>query len=114
MQMNGKVLAGTTQILSTKKGTQLEKTRLKVLDTGGEVAGDLQWYWIDFLGDAALAESELDSVRQEEVVIEIRRVSASNGKDGRAFLNITGGLILLGGSVPVQAKLVAASTKKGK
>lgn len=111
MQMNAKVLAGTTQILSTKKGTQLEKTRLKVLDTGVEVASDVQVYWIDFIGDAALSEDELASINHEEVVIEIRRVSATAGRDGRAYLNISGGLILLG-SMPVQSKLVAATTSK--
>ncbi len=59
MQLSGKVLAGTTQTITTKKWTALEKTRLKVLDMGDEVAGDVQFYWVDFLDSAALTEQEL-------------------------------------------------------
>jgi len=111
MQLIGKVLASKTDMIATKKGGQLAKTRMKVLDTGDEAAGEAQIYWIDFWGDAALSDDERDSIHHEEVTIEIRRVSASAGKDGRAYLNMTGGLVLLGG-MPVQAKLGANTVKK--
>jgi ssDNA-binding replication factor A large subunit len=110
MQLNGKVLAGTTTTITTKKGTALDKTRLKVLDTGDEVAGDVSVYWIDFIGETALSEEELGLIHHEEVVIEIRRVSAS-GYNGKAYLNVTGGLILSKGA-PVQAKLAKGKTGK--
>jgi hypothetical protein len=112
MQLNGKVLAGTTTTITTKKGTALDKTRLKVLDTGEEVAGDVSVYWIDFIGDTALTEDELAAVSHEEVVIEIRRVSAS-GANGKTYLNMTGGAVLHGG-MPVQAKLLNGKGKGGK
>jgi hypothetical protein len=108
MQMNGKVLAGTTMVVNGKNGKSFDKTRLKVQDVGSEMDSDIQWYWIDFIGNAALTDDEVESILHEEVVIEIHRVSASNGKDGRAFFNINGGPILLG-SMPVQSKLVAAT-----
>ncbi len=93
MQLKGKVLAGTSQTVMTKKGTQLAKTRLKVLDTGEEMSGDIQFYWIDFLGEVALADNELESINHKEVTIEVRRVMPSAGNDGKAYINITGGLI---------------------
>ncbi len=110
MQLNGKVLAGTTTTITTKKGTALDKTRLKVLDIGEEVAGDVSVYWIDFIGDTALTEDELAAVSHEEVVIEIRRISAS-GSNGKTYLNLTGGAVLHGG-MPVQAKLLKDKGKR--
>ena len=111
MQMLGKVLSGMVQTLHTKKGTFLQKTRLKVLDMGDEVQGDVQFYWIDFLGDAALSEGELDGVRGHEVSVEVRRASPSLGKDGKAYINMTGGMILDGQGKPVQSTLAAKARK---
>lgn len=108
MQLTGKVLAGTTTTITTKKGTKLDKTRLKVLDTGSEVAGDVAVYWVDFFADAALSDDELALINHEESVIEIRRVSTT-ACNGKAYLNVLGGLILCKG-MPVQPKL---STVKG-
>lgn len=103
MQLTGKILAGTTMTFTTKKGTELAKTRLKVLDTGEETQGDVNVYWVDFLGDAALTEAELAQVNHQEVVIEIRRVTASPS-GGKAYLNLSGGLIITNGA-PIQPKL---------
>lgn len=103
MQMSGKVLGGSTQTVTTKKGTQLAKARLKILDTGDEVNGDVIFYWVDFLGESALSESELAQVNHQEVTIEIRRVAPSLGKDGKAYVNMTGGTILGRDGMPVQA-----------
>jgi hypothetical protein len=110
MQLNGKVLAGKTTTITTKKGTALDKTRLKVLDIGEEVAGEVAFYWVDFIGDAALSEDELAAVSHEEVVVEIRRISTS-GSNGQTYLNITGGAVLHGG-MPVQAKLLKDKGKR--
>jgi hypothetical protein len=99
MKLLAKVLHGSTQTITTKKGTKLEKTRLKVQDVGEEVNGDLLAYWIDFLGDNALTEAELSTILHEEVEIDIKRVSASAGDKGGAFLNLTGGAIFHQGSL---------------
>jgi hypothetical protein len=101
MKLLAKVLHGSTQTITTKKGTKLEKTRLKVQDVGEEVNGDLLAYWIDFLGENALSDAELAAILREEVEIDIKRVSASAGDKGGAFLNLTGGLVYRGGK-PVQ------------
>lgn len=93
MKMQAKVLTGSTTTLTTKAGKALEKTRLKVQDVGDEVNGDLQAYWVDFLGDMALSDGEMGAVIHEEVEIDIRRAGASSGKQGGAFLNMTGGVI---------------------
>ncbi len=93
MKLLAKVLHGGTQTITTKKGTKLEKTRLKVPDVGEEVNGDLLASWIDFLGENALTEAELATILREEVEIDIKRVSASAGDKGGAFLNLTGGAI---------------------
>ncbi len=93
MKLLAKVLHGSTQTITTKKGTQLEKTRLKVQDIGPEVGGDLLAYWIDFLGEQALSEAEISTILHEEVEIDLKRVSASAGTKGGAFLNLTGGAI---------------------
>ena len=103
MQLSGKILAGTTTTLTTKKGTQLDKTRLKVLDTGEETAGDVVVYWVDFMGDAALSDAELAQVNHQEAVIEIRKVTASV-YNGKSYLNLSGGLIITNGK-PIQPKL---------
>ena len=99
MKLLAKVLHGSTQTITTKKGTKLEKTRLKVQAEGDEVNGDLLAYWIDFLGENALSEAELGAILREEVEIDIKRVSASAGDKGGAFLNLTGGLVYRGGNV---------------
>ena len=99
MKLLAKVLHGSTQTITTKKGTKLEKTRLKVQDVGDEVNGDLLAYWIDFLGDNALSDGELTAILREEVEIDIKRVSASTGDKGGAFLNLTGGWVYRGGKL---------------
>jgi hypothetical protein len=99
MKLLAKVLHGSTQTITTKKGTKLEKTRLKVQDVGDEVNGDLLAYWIDFLGENALSDAELAAILRAEVEIDIKRVSASAGEKGGAFLNLTGGLVYRSGNV---------------
>ncbi len=99
MKLLAKVLHGSTQTITTKKGTKLEKTRLKVQDVGDEVNGDLLAYWIDFLGDNALSDGELTAILRQEVEIDIKRVSASAGDKGGAFLNLTGGWVYREGKV---------------
>jgi hypothetical protein len=105
MQMIGRILSGMVSSIDTKKGTKLPKTRLKVLDLGDEVQGDVQFYWIDFLGDVALSETELDQVRGQQVTVDIRRVTPSLGKDGKAYVNVSGGMVLDAQGKPVQAAL---------
>jgi hypothetical protein len=99
MKILAKVLFGTTATVTTKKGTQLEKTRLKVQDVGEEVNGDLLAYWIDFLGDNALSQAELTAVLHTEVEVDIKRVSATAGQKGGVFLNLTGGWVYRDGKV---------------
>jgi hypothetical protein len=106
MQLSGQILTGSTQILATKKGDHIQKTRLKVLDLGPEAnGGDV--YWIDFLGDAALTDEELRQVSRQQVTVEVRRMYASAGKTGGAFLNASGGAVLLNGQI-VQKSLRTA------
>jgi hypothetical protein len=69
-------------------------------------------YWIDFMGDAALSSTELEKVHHAEVTIEIRRITSSL-YNGKAYMNISGGMILLGGN-PVQPKLEAAFINRNK
>src|SRR5215813_6210103 len=98
MLLSGQILTGTTTTISTKKGDHLQKTKLKVLDLGPEAAGgDL--YWIDFLGEAALADEELRSISRQAVEVEIRNMRASAGTKGGAFLNASGGAIRHNGQV---------------
>ena len=104
MQLQGKVIAGTSTTITTKQGSKLDKTRLKVMDIGEEAAGDVNVYWIDFMGDAALNDTQLAAVNHQDVIIEVRRVTSSIYKD-KAYMNIIGGLVLLNGN-PVQEKLV--------
>lgn len=111
MEMHGKVLSGVVQTLTTKKGERLNKTRLKVLDVGAEVAGDVQVYWIDFLGEVALSESEMAAVQHQEVVIDIRRINPTLGKDGKAYLNISGGALVQNGQVVQTALRTGAGQK---
>ncbi len=107
MQLSGQILTGSTQTIATKKGDQLQKTRLKVLDLGPEAnGGDV--YWIDFLGDAAIADDELRQVSRQQVTIEVRRMYASAGKTGGAFLNASGGAVILNGQI-VQKVLRSAA-----
>src|SRR5258708_32187195 len=102
MQLTGQILTGSTQTIGTKKGDHLRETRLKVLDLGVEASGgDL--YWIDFLGECALADDELRQVTRQQVTVEVRRMYASAGKQGGAFLNATGGAVLLGGQIVQKA-----------
>ncbi|HEY1391679.1 MAG TPA: hypothetical protein VGF38_24310 [Ktedonobacterales bacterium] len=98
MQLTGQILTGSTQTIATKKGDHLQKTRLKVLDLGPEAnGGDV--YWIDFLGECALVEDELRQVTRQQVTVEVRRMYASAGKTGGAFLNAAGGAIILNGQI---------------
>ena len=61
MKIEGLALAGSTEMISTKKRGDLQKTKLKVMDMGPEATGgDL--YWIDFLGEASLSDEELDAI----------------------------------------------------
>jgi hypothetical protein len=114
MQMQGQALAGSTQSLTTKRGETLQKTKLKVIDLGPEASsGDV--YWVDFLGDEALTDEELRQIMRQQVTIEIRRFSASVGKQqpGRAFLNASGGAVHLGGQV-VQKALRTQAAQTGQ
>lgn len=99
MQITAQVLTGSTQTITTKKGEHLQKSRLKLLDLGPEASGgDL--YWVDFLGEAALTDDELRAIARKQVVVEVRRMYASAGRtQGQAFLNATGGAVVLGGQV---------------
>jgi len=98
MQMQGTALAGGTQTFQTKRGEALQKTKLKVLDVGAEARAEV--YWVDFLGEAALTDEEMERVMRQKVEIEVRGVSATVGKQGgRAFLNVSGGAIRLNGQV---------------
>lgn len=107
MLLSGQILTGSTQTIATKKGDHLQKTRLKVLDLGPEAnGGDV--YWIDFLGDAALTDDDLRQVARQQVTVEVRRMYASAGKTGGAFLNASGGAVMLNGQV-VQKGLRATS-----
>lgn len=106
MQLSGQILTGSTQTIATKKGDHLQKTRLKVLDLGPEAnGGDV--YWIDFLGDAALTDEELRQVSRQQVTVEVRRMYASAGKNGGAFLNASGGAVIQNGQI-VQKSLRTA------
>jgi hypothetical protein len=102
MQMQCQALAGSTQVVATKKGEQ-QKARLKVMDIEPEAAG-CDVYWVDFWGEEALSDEEL----RQQVAIDVRRVSASPGKQqpgaqgARAFLNISGGAVRLNGQVVQQ------------
>jgi hypothetical protein len=109
MQLSGQILTGSTQTLATKKGDHLQKTRLKVLDLGPEAnGGDV--YWIDFLGDAALTDEELRQVSRQQVTVEVRRMYASAGKTGGAYLNASGGAVVLNGQIVQKAlRSVAAA-----
>ena len=106
MQLSGQILTGSTQTIATKKGDHLQKTRLKVLDLGPEAAGG-DVYWIDFLGDAALTDEELRQVSRQQVTVEVRRMYASAGKTGGAFLNASGGAVVFNGQI-VQKTLRSA------
>jgi len=113
MLLTAQVLMGSTQTLTTKKGDQLQKTKLKLIDIGPEASGgDL--YWVDFLGESALSEEELGRVMRQQVVVEVRRMYASAGKQqGQAYLNASGGAIRLDGQV-VQPRLRAQGGQSGQ
>jgi hypothetical protein len=98
MKLTGKVLAGSAEVINTKKGDRLAKAKVKVLDTGAELKGDIAFYWVDFLGPNALNQVELDSIQGEEVEVDVVRVRATQGTKA-AFLNITGGAMHAGGKV---------------
>lgn len=102
MQLSGQILTGSTQTIATKKGDHLQKTRLKVLDLGPEASGG-DVYWIDFLGDAALTDEELRQVSRQAVTVEVRRMYASAGKQGGAFLNASGGAVVHNGQIVQKA-----------
>ncbi len=112
MQVVGKVMAGVATNFTNKQGSKVDKTRLRILDLGDEAASDLNAYWVDFIGEAALTEAQLKQITHQEVTVELRRVYASL-YNGKAYLNITGGLILLNGN-PIQEKLVEAFLQRTK
>ena len=99
MQMFARVLSSHNETLDIKngknQGQKLNKTRLKVIDVGDEVNGDVIQYWIDFLGENALTDKEVELILKKDVQIDIRLVRATSGKNGGAFLNISGGMIML-------------------
>ena len=66
---------------------------------GAEASGgDL--YWIDFLGEAALSDEELDAILRQPVVIEVRFMRASAGNQpGRACLNASGVAVVHNGQI---------------
>jgi hypothetical protein len=99
VQISAQALTGSTTTMTTKKGESLQKTKLKLIDIGPEASGG-DVYWVDFLGEAALAEEELRQIARQAVTVEIRRMYASAGKQmGRAYLNANGGAVLLGGTI---------------
>src|SRR5277367_1229212 len=87
MQMQARILVGAIRQVQMKKGGNLPKTSLKVLDIGPETGSDVAVYWIDFLGDAALDQVELDSIVGGEFSIDVRLARATENK-GKAYLNI--------------------------
>lgn len=105
MYLRGRVLSGHRETFQTKKGETLAKTKLKVVDLGDETQGDLPFYFVDFIGDAALSEAEFEQVMRHEFTVEIRRMTATVGKNGRAYLNVTGGAVLDDQDRPVQVAL---------
>jgi len=114
MQMQGIALAGGTQTFQTKRGEALQKTWLRVLDTGAEARGGV--YRVDFLAEAALSDEEVQRVLRQPVEIEVRLVSATPGRPqaggapgGRAYLNMSGGAVRLGGQVVQRALRVQGS-----
>jgi hypothetical protein len=111
MQMQAHVLAGSIlDPIHTKRGVDLPKTRLKVMDIGPEAGGG-DVYWLDFLGEAALLEEELAQVHRQQVQIEVRSMYASAGKTaGKAYLNAAGGAVVLGGQI-VQRGLRATAAR---
>lgn len=111
MLMQGRVLVGKIQQITTKKG-QVAKSALKVADMGPECSSDVVVYWIDFLGDAALTQTELDSILGEQFTIDVRLVQASRGNDGRTFLNVKGGAIVTADGQVVQSNLRQRQMKK--
>jgi hypothetical protein len=104
MQMQARILVGSLREVKTKKGESLRKTSLKVLDIGPECGSEVATYWIDFLGDAALDQVELDSVMGGEFVVDVRFVRASESK-GKAYLNLSGGAIATSEGWIVQSAL---------
>ncbi len=102
MLLMGQVLTGSTQTIATKKGDHLQKTKLKVLDLGPEASGG-DVYWMDFLGEAALSDDELRQITRQQVEVEVRRMNASAGKNGGAYLNATGGAIRFNGVIVQRA-----------
>src|SRR6476646_7444668 len=104
-------LTGSTEVISTKKRGDLQKTKLKIMDLGAEAnGGDL--YWIDFLGEAALTDEELKQILRQQVVVEVRRMYASAGKQlGQAYLNASGGAIRREGEVVQRNLRVEAASR---
>ena len=69
-----------------------------MLDLGPEASGgDL--YWIDFLGEAALADDELRQVTRQQVQWRSAACCAGRASKGGAFLNATGGAVRFNGAV---------------
>lgn len=105
MQMQARILVGSLREVKTKKGAQLRKSSLKVCDVGTECGSNITTYWIDFLGDAALDQVELDSVMGNEFTIDVAFAKASLGKNGNTYLNMTGGAIFTADGRVVQSAL---------
>jgi hypothetical protein len=112
MLLSGQILTGTTTTFNTKKGSTLQKAKLKILDLGPEASGS-DLYWIDFLGEAALSDEELRQLSRQQVQVEVRSMRASAGSKGGVFLNATGGAIRFNGQV-VQKSLRSAPSAQAE
>jgi hypothetical protein len=99
MRITAKVFSGSNTPFKNKDGQAVAKTRLKVVDMGDELDGAPQTYWIDFVGDYALNPQEVQALQKQMVEIDIQYVTASTGKDGKAYLNVRGGFVYLDGKV---------------
>lgn len=111
MKMQGRVLVGSVREFKTRKGETLPKASLKVVDMGIECSSDVTIYWVDFLGDAALTQMELDSVVGGEFTLDVKFVRASAGKEGKAYLNMAGGAITNAAGQVVQLGLRTSDRK---
>jgi hypothetical protein len=112
MLMKGRILVGSLREFKTKKGEALPKASVKVVDMGPECSSDVVTYWIDFLGDAAPSQVELDSAMGEEFAIDVRLCRVSLGRDGKAYLNLNGGAIIDAQGQVLQAGLRQRQLKK--
>ncbi len=105
MQMQGRILVGSVREFRTRKGETLPKSSIKVVDMGAECGSDVVTYWIDFLGDSAVTQAELDDIVGTECTVDIRFCRSSLGKDGKAYQNVAGGAITNASGQVVQSRL---------